>query len=108
LIKIRNLTKRYERLTAVDNLSLNIQENEIFGLLGPNGAGKTTVIHMLATLLKPTSGSATVNGYDIISQSAKVRSSIGIVTATDLIRTSFIDPDSEMRKIRDSFAQLAF
>jgi ABC-2 type transport system ATP-binding protein len=79
LIKIHNLTKRYERLTAVDNLSLDIQENEIFGLLGPNGAGKTTVIHMLATLLKPTSGSATVNGFDIISQPAKVRSSIGIV-----------------------------
>jgi len=79
LIKIHNLTKRYERLTAVDNLSLDIQENEVFGLLGPNGAGKTTVIHMLATLLKPTSGSATVNGFDIISQPAKVRSSIGIV-----------------------------
>jgi ABC-2 type transport system ATP-binding protein len=79
LIKIHNLTKRYERLTAVDNLSLDIQENEIFGLLGPNGAGKTTVIHMLATLLKPTSGSATVDGFDIISQPAKVRSSIGIV-----------------------------
>lgn len=79
MIKIHNLTKRYERLTAVDNLSLDIQENEIFGLLGPNGAGKTTVIHMLATLLKPTSGSATVDGFDIISQPAKVRSSIGIV-----------------------------
>jgi len=79
LIKIHSLTKRYERLIAVDNLSLDIQENEVFGLLGPNGAGKTTVIHMLATLLKPTSGSATVNGFDIISQPAKVRSSIGIV-----------------------------
>lgn len=79
MIKIHSLTKRYERLIAVDNLSLDIQENEVFGLLGPNGAGKTTVIHMLATLLKPTSGSATVNGFDIISQPAKVRSSIGIV-----------------------------
>ncbi|HYL65781.1 MAG TPA: ATP-binding cassette domain-containing protein [Nitrosopumilaceae archaeon] len=79
MIKIHNLTKRYEKLIAVDNLSLDIQENEIFGLLGPNGAGKTTVIHMLATLLKPTSGSAIVNGFDIISQPAKVRSSIGIV-----------------------------
>lgn len=79
MIKIRNLTKRYEKLVAVDNLTLDIKQNEIFGLLGPNGAGKTTVIHMLATLLKPTSGSATVNGFDIISESAKVRSSIGIV-----------------------------
>ena len=79
MIKIHNLTKKYEKLTAVDDLSLEIGENEIFGLLGPNGAGKTTVIHMLATLLKPTSGSATVNGFDIIKESAKVRASIGIV-----------------------------
>lgn len=79
MIQIRNLTKKYEKLTAVDDLSLDIGENEIFGLLGPNGAGKTTVIHMLATLLKPTSGSATVNNFDIIKESAKVRAGIGIV-----------------------------
>jgi len=79
LIKIDHLTKRYENLTAVDDLSLDIEDNEIFGLLGPNGAGKTTVIHMLSTLLKPTSGSASVNGFDILKDSAKVRSSIGIV-----------------------------
>jgi len=66
-------------LTAVDNLTLDISENEVFGLLGSNGAGKTTTIHMLATLLKPTSGTATVNGYDITNQPAKVRASIGIV-----------------------------
>ena len=79
MIKIQNLTKRYQNLTAVDSLNLEIAKNEVFGLLGPNGAGKTTVIHMLATLLKPTSGTAIVNGYDIISDPSKVRSSIGIV-----------------------------
>ena len=79
MIKIHNLTKRYEKLIAVDNLNLDIGQNEVFGLLGPNGAGKTTLIHMLATLLRPTAGSATVNGFDIISESDKVRSSIGIV-----------------------------
>lgn len=79
LIEIRNLTKKYQKITAVDNLSLQISKNEVFGLLGPNGAGKTTLIHMLATLLKPTSGTAIVNGYDIISEPGKVRSSIGIV-----------------------------
>jgi len=82
LIKIRNLTKKYENLLAVDNVNLEIGKNEVFGLLGPNGAGKTTVIHMLATLLKPSSGTAIVNGYDIISQPAKVRASIGIVFQT--------------------------
>ena len=66
-------------MIAVDGLHLDIHENEVFGLLGSNGAGKTTIIHMLATLLKPTSGTARVNGYDIIKDSAKVRASIGIV-----------------------------
>jgi ABC-2 type transport system ATP-binding protein len=79
LIKIRDLVKSYGSIVAVDGLTLDIDENEIFGLLGANGAGKTTTIHMLATLLRPTSGTATVNGYDIVSQPAKVRSSIGIV-----------------------------
>jgi len=79
LIKIEGLVKRYNGLTAVDGLTLDIGQNEVFGLLGANGAGKTTTIHMLATLLKPTSGTATVNGFDIVSQPAKVRESIGIV-----------------------------
>jgi ABC-2 type transport system ATP-binding protein len=79
MIKIRSLVKKYGNHIAVDNLTLDINENEVFGLLGSNGAGKTTTIHMLATLLKPSSGSATVNGYDIVCQPAKVRSSIGIV-----------------------------
>jgi ABC-2 type transport system ATP-binding protein len=80
------LTKKYGDLLAVDGLSLQINEGEIFGLLGPNGAGKTTTLSMLATLLKPTSGNARVNGYDIVGQSADVRRSIGIV---------FQDPSSD-------------
>ena len=79
VIQIKNLTKRYGKLTAVDNISLDISEGEIFGLLGPNGAGKTTTISMLATLLKPSSGTATVAGFDIVRQSSQVRKSIGIV-----------------------------
>ncbi|MGI0005401.1 MAG: ATP-binding cassette domain-containing protein [Nitrososphaera sp.] len=79
MINIKGLVKRYGRLTAVDGLTLDIKDNEVFGLLGSNGAGKTTTIHMLATLLKPTAGTATVNGYDIVVQPSKVRESIGIV-----------------------------
>jgi ABC-2 type transport system ATP-binding protein len=79
LINIRNLVKRYQNIIAVNDLSLDIHENEVFGLLGPNGAGKTTTIHMLATLLKPTSGTATINGYDIVNEPDKVRANIGIV-----------------------------
>ncbi len=79
LIIIKNLTKKFDKLMAVDHVSLEIHEGEVFGLLGQNGAGKTTIIHMLATLLKPTSGTAQINGYDIIKNSSKVRKNIGIV-----------------------------
>ena len=64
-IHIENLTRRFNDLVAVDNISFDIEQGEIFGLLGPNGAGKTTTLSMLSTMLKPTSGSATVNGIDI-------------------------------------------
>jgi ABC-2 type transport system ATP-binding protein len=79
LISIKNLTKKFDKIVAVDNVSLDIHEGEVFGLLGQNGAGKTTIIHMLATLLKPTGGTAQINGYDIVKNSSKVRKNIGIV-----------------------------
>jgi len=85
-VETENLTKKYNDLLAVDQLNLQIKEGEIFGLLGPNGAGKTTTLSMLATLLKPTTGTARVNSYDILSQSSHVRQSIGIV---------FQDPSSD-------------
>ena len=79
MISIKNVTKTYGNLTALDNLSLDVSENEVFGLLGPNGAGKTTLIHILATLIKPSSGYAVVNGNNILDDPCKVRSSIGVV-----------------------------
>jgi len=79
IIRTEDLTKKFGNFTAVDRLNIGIEEGEVFGLLGPNGAGKTTTISMLCTILKPSSGSATVNGFDILSQPGKVRSSIGIV-----------------------------
>jgi ABC-2 type transport system ATP-binding protein len=79
VIKTEALSKKYGKLTAVDSLNLHVEEGEIFGLLGPNGAGKTTLISMLCTILKPTSGKAWVNGFDIVRESSKVRKSIGIV-----------------------------
>lgn len=85
-VETDGLTKRYGELLAVDRLDLKIEGGEIFGLLGPNGAGKTTTLSMLATLLKPTSGTARVNGHDIIEQPHEVRRSIGIV---------FQDPSSD-------------
>lgn len=70
-----------EWFTAVDGVSLHIRRGEVFGLLGPNGAGKSTTIRMLCTLLEPTSGTARVNGYDIIRQANQVRQSLGTVLA---------------------------
>ena len=78
-IHIENLTRRFNDLVAVDTISFDIEHGEIFGLLGPNGAGKTTTLSMLSTMLKPTSGSATVNGIDIERDEDGVRKSIGIV-----------------------------
>ncbi len=78
-IETTNLTKKYKTLVAVDNLNLKVEKGKIFGLLGPNGAGKSTILSMLCTIINPTSGSAKVNGYDILKESAKVRQSIGIV-----------------------------
>jgi ABC-2 type transport system ATP-binding protein len=78
-IEVANLTKKFNGLTAVDNVSFSIASGEVFGLLGPNGAGKTTIISMLATLLRPTSGAARVNNFEIAGQEDAVRKSIGIV-----------------------------
>ncbi len=79
LIETNQLTKSFNGLVAVDKLDIIVDSGEIFGLLGPNGAGKTTVINMLCTILKPTSGSAKVNGFDIVKEATQVRKSIGIV-----------------------------
>ncbi len=73
------LTKKFGKLTAVNEVSIEIEKGELFGLLGPNGAGKTTLISMLCTMLRPTEGRAEVSGHDIVSDPARVRSSIGIV-----------------------------
>ena len=79
IIETKQLTKAYNSFKAVDSLNMTVESGEIFGLLGPNGAGKTTTISVLCTILKPTSGSATVNGFDVVKESNKVRKSIGIV-----------------------------
>lgn len=78
-IQVNNLTKSFDGFVAVGGISFTIESGEIFGLLGPNGAGKTTTISMLSTMLTPTSGTATVNGHDIVTDEDGVRKSIGIV-----------------------------
>ena len=77
-ISVVNLVKRYEDVTAVDGLSFDVEVGEIFGLLGPNGAGKTTAINVLCGLLEPTSGNATVLGFDVQKESSKIKEKIGV------------------------------
>jgi ABC-2 type transport system ATP-binding protein len=79
IIEIKNLTKTYGNIKAVRNIDLNIEKGEIFGLLGPNGAGKTTTIGMLCTIIRPTSGSAILAGFDVVKYPANVRRQVGIV-----------------------------
>jgi len=80
IIEVKNLVKVFnDEIRAVDGISFQIEQGEIFGFLGPNGAGKTTTINMLCTLIRPTSGVATVCGHDIIKQPDEVRKCIGLV-----------------------------
>ena len=78
-IELKNLTKKYGSLTAVNNLNLEIEKGEIFGFLGPNGAGKTTTIKLLTGLLKPTSGTAKILGFDIQVNPIEAKSYIGLI-----------------------------
>lgn len=78
-VRASGLVKRYGQLVAVDGLDLDIPSGQFFGLLGPNGSGKTSTIHMLATLIRPSSGSARVAGHDVVNDAVKVRGAIGLV-----------------------------
>jgi ABC-2 type transport system ATP-binding protein len=78
-IDVRNIVKTFGDFTAVKGISFAVEEGEIFGLLGPNGAGKSTLIRMMVTLLQPTSGTALINGFDVVKQSDEVRHSIGVI-----------------------------
>jgi ABC-2 type transport system ATP-binding protein len=82
MIHTENLTKRFKETLAVDGLSLDIHEGEVFGFLGPNGAGKTTTVRMLTSLIGPTSGAATVAGFPIGQQDTDIRRNVGVLTET--------------------------
>jgi len=82
MIEVKSLSKRYGDYSAVSQISFSVNKGEIVGFLGPNGAGKTTTIRMLATYLPPSSGTAIVAGYDILTQSNEVRKRIGYLPET--------------------------
>jgi ABC-2 type transport system ATP-binding protein len=86
-IEIQNLVKKFDKLTAVNGLNLNIKRGEIFGLLGPNGAGKSTTINMILGLTDPTSGRVLVNGIDMHKDPTKARDEMGIVTQETVVES---------------------
>ncbi|WP_100013128.1 ATP-binding cassette domain-containing protein [Lentibacillus sediminis] len=79
MIEVNNLKKNYKSFQAVKNSNFRVEQGEIFGFLGPNGAGKSTTINILSTMLPPTSGTVTINGYDVVKEQNRVRESIGII-----------------------------
>ncbi len=79
VLETQDLTRRFDSIIAADAVTISVCAGEVFGLVGPNGAGKTTVIKMLTTLLRPTSGTARVGGFDITRQASSVRRIIGYV-----------------------------
>src|SRR5207248_6724622 len=78
-IEVNQITKKFGEFTAVDGISFSVEHGEIFALLGPNGAGKSTLIRMLTTLIPPTSGTAKINGCDVVKQADAVRHLIGVI-----------------------------
>ena len=80
LIETHELTKEFESIAAVNDITLTIAEGEILALLGPNGAGKTTTVRMLSSILKPTGGSASVAGFDVVRDAAQIRHLVGHLT----------------------------
>ena len=78
-IEVRDIVKKFGDFTAVKGITFDVKAGEIFGLLGPNGAGKSTLIRMMVTLLPPTSGTATINGFDVVKKADDVRRSIGVI-----------------------------
>lgn len=100
-IEIQGLTKRYGALTAIDHISFTVGRGELFGLIGPDGAGKTTLFRLLATLLNPDEGSATVDGFDIVKQYREIRQRVGYMPG----RFSLY-PDLSVAENLDFFAAL--
>ena len=100
-ISLNNLCKCFQRVAAVDRVNLKIEKGEIFGLLGPNGAGKSTLIKMLTTMLRPSSGTASILGHDIIQEMDAVRSCIGVV-----FQDATLDGKLTARENLDFHAQL--
>ena len=104
MIEVKNITKKYGNVTAVDNINFKIEEGEIIGLLGPNGAGKSTTMNMITGYIEPTEGKILVNGYDISKKPKKAKAQIGYMPEgvplySDLTVKEFVTYMAELKKV---------
>src|SRR5947207_15027399 len=104
VISVSNLTKEYGNVLAVDHINFEVDKGQVVGFLGPNGAGKSTTIKMLSCFIAPTSGGATVNGFDIFHQSKQVRASLGYLPESTPLYTEmrveeYLDFRGRLRKM---------
>ena len=111
MIHTENLTKQFDTVLAVDRLSLDVREGEVFGFLGPNGAGKTTTVRMLTCLIGPTSGSATVAGFAVGKDNTQIRRMVGLLTETpgmyeNLTAEYNLQIYAELYEVKDPKAQV--
>ena len=105
MIKVENLTKRYAGVTAIDNISFEVGKGEIMGFLGPNGAGKSTTMRILSSFMPPTSGRASIAGFDIFEQSLQARAHLGYMPENvplynDMRVTEYLDYRAALKGVR--------
>ena len=104
MIELKNVTKKYGKFKAVDNISFSVKEGEIIGLLGPNGAGKSTTMNMMTGFIEQTEGEIIINGFDITKKPKKAKKSIGYMPEgvplyTDLTVKEFVTYMAELKKV---------
>lgn len=105
MIEVKNVTKKYPNIKAVDNINFKIKDGEVVGLLGPNGAGKTTTMNMITGFIEPTEGQIIINGFDIVRKSKKAKKQIGYMPEgvplyTELTAKEFVNYIAELRGVR--------
>ena len=105
MIEVKNVTKKYPNIKAVDNINFKIKDGEVVGLLGPNGAGKTTTMNMITGFIEPTEGQIIINGFDIVRKSKKAKKKIGYMPEgvplyTELTAKEFVNYIAELRGVR--------
>ena len=105
MIEVKNVTKKYANITAVNNISFQVQDGEVVGFLGPNGAGKSTTMNMITGFIEPTEGQIIINGYDISKKAKKAKKQIGYMpegtpTYTELTVKEFVSYMAELKQVR--------